>query len=152
MPPKKKVRTSNDLFCKAALYEALKVFAMLKKLAWDWDFLEYGKSRRSQGPDREGLEYYFEVLQAVLKFAPKGFPSLALLKLVWTQLNEKHNVMAEEVKAKYKQKGIDSWASDACDKLRVMCSHVVDLKKSGTTFLSPKLEALVTLIKPPSEA
>ena len=128
MPPEKKVRTSNDLFYKAALYEALKVFAMLKKLAWDWEFLEYGKSRRSQGPDREGLEYYFEVLQAVLKFAPKGFPSLALLKLVWTQLNEKHNVMAEEVKAKYKQKGIDLWASDACDKLRVMCSHVVDLK------------------------
>jgi hypothetical protein len=44
MPPKKKrTRTSNDVFCSAALYEALKVFAALKVLAWDWEFLEYGK-------------------------------------------------------------------------------------------------------------
>jgi hypothetical protein len=151
MPAKKKPRTSNDIFCPVALFEALKVFAMLKKLAWDWEFLNYAKSRRSQGPDREGLEYYFEVLQAVLKFAPGAFPSLALLRLTWAQLHDNFDVMADEVKAKYKKSGVQAWATDAGDKMRIMCSHLVDLKKSGSTFLSPKLQALVALIKLPSE-
>jgi hypothetical protein len=97
------------------------------------------------------LEYYFEVLQAVLKFAPGGFPSLALLRIIWMQLHENFDVMADDVKAKYKKSGVHAWATDAGDKLRVMCSHLMDLKKSGSTFLSPKLQALVALIKLPSE-
>jgi hypothetical protein len=150
MPAKKRPRTSNDIFCTEALFEALKVFAMIKKLAWDFEFMEYAKSRRCQGPDREGLEYYFEALEAVLKFAPGGFPSLALLRIIWVQLQDNFDVMADEVKAKYKKSGVNAWATDAGDKIRLMCSHVMDLKRSGSTFLSPKLQALVALIKPPS--
>ena len=146
--PAKKPRTSNDVFCTYALYAALEAFAKLKTLSWDWEGGEYAKSRRSQGADREGLEAYFELLKAILTLAPGGFPSLMLLKVVWSRLQAEHTIMAEEVKKKYKRaSGLDEWATDACNKIRIMCSHVVDLKKSRTSFLSPKLEELVALVK-----
>jgi hypothetical protein len=76
---------------------------------------------------------------------------MALLRVVWLQLQEKHDIMHDEVKKKYRHgNGLDRWAQDCVDRLRVMCTHVVDLKKSGTTFLSPKLQALVALVKLPT--
>ena len=46
----------------------------------DWLFPRYRKTKRSQGPDFEGLEAYADFLLPVLRQAPRGLPNYSSLR------------------------------------------------------------------------
>ena len=84
-----KFRQTNDHFDVDKMRDQLAQFAKLKDLGWDWEFSMYSKDRRGLGPDRKGLEFYQEILDIVLHLSPAGQPSLALLKIVFVELEKK---------------------------------------------------------------
>ena len=135
---RKRYRTPNDKFDIGKLINALEPFAASKKFALDWEFEAYNKSRRSQGPDREGLEHYSKLLGTILYIAPHGFPGHQQLKATWEQLQEDYKIMGKDVKAP-----IDKWSSQCADKVRLCCKHIVDLKKSDSPYMTPVLKSLV---------
>ena len=138
--------TANDVFEPDALIEALKPHARDKECLFDWELGDYGKSRRSQGPDREGLGYYAVLLAVVLLFAPHGYPSSTLLKIVWRELQHKYSIMSKELIQIYGSK-LDAWTSLCAEKVRLACRHIVDLKRSQTTYVSSEVRALIDLVK-----
>ena len=93
-----KPRTPNDTFDPEEMEKELKQFAKTKQLGWDWEFASYDKRRRGQGPDRDGLVMYFDVLKIVLLFAPFAHPALSLLRMVWGSLHRKYDIMSKEAK------------------------------------------------------
>ena len=144
MAPKQ--RTPNDIVDGSELEEALKPFAEKKQLGWDWEFDQYGKSRRSQGPDRDGLEFYLAILVVIFSFAPLGHPPLTILRQVWKNLHNRFDIMSAAAKGRCRRSDpVDQWAHDSADKLRLMTGHVIDLKRSQTAFLSPGLQKLVDM-------
>ena len=81
-----KVRTPNDDCGPDAMEAALEGFAKDKSFPLDWELEQYEKRRRGQGPDREGLERYYDLLMVVISLCPYGQPALAMLWLVWISL------------------------------------------------------------------
>lgn len=138
-------RSRNDLLNVVDVCEALAPFAVLKTPPFDWEVAGYGKTRRSQGPDRDGLEAYEQLLRVILRAAPSGHPSLGRLRSVWMWLHGKYGLMAPDIQSK----GVPlcDWAAQAADTVRLMCKHLLDIKASRTTFLSPTLAGLVSMLK-----
>ena len=70
-------RSANDHLDTDQLVADLVPFATLKTWALDWEFDGYSKNKRSQGPDREGLEKYLMVYaisrQPILRPVVKDF-------------------------------------------------------------------------------
>ena len=141
--------TTNDHFNPQQMEEDLKPLAKNKKPGFDWELSLYSKSRRSQGADREGLAFYAPLLLIILNLCPKGFPNLGTLKIVWKQLQSKYDIMDPMLRHIY-EKNVDVWASMCCDRVRLACSHIVSLKRSGTQYVSDQVLALLNLIKPTS--
>ena len=79
----RKKGTTCDRFEPAALEKDLEHLANLKCPPCDFEMLNYGKTKRSQAADRDGLVEYHPLLAVVLKHAPKGLPTQSLLKLTW---------------------------------------------------------------------
>ena len=86
MPP----RARNDVIDYDAAKVALSALASLRDVGFDWAVLGYGKSRRSQGPDKEGIIKYFKLLHCILLLAPRGYPSLVDLRHLWCDLDRSH--------------------------------------------------------------
>ena len=137
----KRSRTRNDPIDLVNFCDGLAELAKLRTPGFDWDLRAYGKSRRSQGPDRDGLMYYERLLEQVLRFAPRGFPSHVQLREAWMWLQKEHHVMACDVAS-----SIESWADKAAETIRLMLKHLVDIRRSGTPYLSPGLAKLVGMI------
>ena len=135
-------RARTDKFDGAALAEALKKFARLKDLEWDWEIRRYSKTRRSQAPDRRGLEVYSPLLQVILSFSPSGFPNHTILRDVWLELEDQYGVRDKSCTLR-----LADWANLSADAVRRATKHVVDLRRSGTQFLTPSVQALVDLIQ-----
>jgi len=140
----KRSRTQNDVLDCVELGKHLEPYAKLKTAPWDWEVARYGKTRRSQGPDRQGLEAYDKLLQVILLAAPTGHPPLYRLREVWVWLHKEHNIMASDIQKRGMP--VSDWASQSADNIRLMCKHLLDLRASRTTFLSPTLAALVGMI------
>jgi len=136
-------RAPTDRFDGAALHEALLPLARDKSPGFDWELAAYLKTKRSQAPDRVGLERYGLLLQTILPFCPRGFPNHGLLRDVLISLDTAHNIRSPQV---LPQKSRMEWANDVADAIRLATKHVVDLKRSGTTFLPPTLKRLVSMI------
>jgi hypothetical protein len=134
-----------DIFEPESLIADLKPYAAVKNCAFDFELAQYAKTRRSQAADREGLAFYKVLLAIILSHCPHGYPSLLHLKLVWKTLQDKFHVMSKELFPIYHDK-IDAWTSLCCEKVRLACRHVVDLKRSQTTFVSSELQSLMDLV------
>ena len=135
-------RTPNDVVDVGGLCMALDDFAALKKPPFpDWEFAQYAKSRRSQGPDREGIALYKPLLAVIVRFAPRGFPGHVALRDVWLHMNRKHGI---------KEGDEDSavWASKCADMVRLACKHLTDLKASGTRYVTPDVAELLDALDP----
>ena len=111
----------------------------------DFGFDQYHK-KRSQGPDRDGLVFYFVYLEIILSLCPKGLPLKSLVMIVLGELDRKHDIRSALTKTLSQSDFLDK----VSDRICVACRHVRDLSKSMTEFLHPKLKELVQLIEPDS--
>ena len=135
-------RALTDRFDGTELEEALKAYARIKDNTIDWEMGAYTKTRRSQSPDRAGLE----------KYAPhpahthqlRGHPNHTMLRGVIISLDSKFTIRSQGVPT---TKSRMYWANDVADTIRLATRHIVDLKKSGTSYLPPILRDLVGLVK-----
>lgn len=137
--------TLCDNFDVHGLVEDLRAFATINDCAFDWELASYAKSRRSQGADRAGLSHYSQLLAVVLAHAPHGHPSLVLLEIARKELQLEYAIMSKELAYIYDGK-MDSWTTLCCDKVRLACRHVVDLKRSRTSYVGKELQLLFELI------
>ena len=94
--------------------------AKLRKTKWAWDGSMYSKSKRSCGPDREGLKLYYSPLMKILHHCRNGFPCHRGLTDVFTWLEETYNVLG------------DVQPTVVADIYRIMCRHVVELARCKT--------------------
>ena len=136
-------RAPTDRFDGRALHDALVPFARVKTPGFDWEVNSYLKTKRSQAPDREGLQRSAPLLEVTLAFCPHGYPKHGLLRDVLAGLDVSYNIRSPQVPT---FKSRSDWANDAADAIRLATKHVVDLKKSGTTYLPPTLQSLVSKI------
>ena len=114
-------------------------------MVWDFELAHCAKTRKSQAADRTGLEFYFVLLQIILKHAPFGHPNIAHLKIVWKTLQEKYQVMSKAAVAEYGT-NVLIWASACAEKVRLACAHAVKLEQAGTEYVAEKVKALMDLV------
>ena len=144
MPPRSAVGQHVDFEQAVA---QLQGFAVLKEPPFNWSISGYGKNRRSQGPDREGLALYRPLLRIILGLAPAGFPSMVSLRYVWTDLNRSHKLKDNPDISE------EAWANAAASAIRLMCKHIVDIARSSSPLMHHGLRDLVALVDlPQSEA
>ena len=116
-------RSSCDLLDVVSLCSDLEPLARLKDPPFDWECARYGKRRRSQGPDRDGLKFYLVLLTIFVLHAPAGFPPLARVREAWLWLDKHHSIMAADLVKL--QKDRFEWASQCGDSMRLMMKYLV---------------------------
>ena len=72
MALERRPRSATDRFDVVKMYECLCEYARVKDLGWDFEMAAYSKTKRSQGPDREGLQHYHVLLGQIVRFSPNG--------------------------------------------------------------------------------
>ena len=137
-------RRPNDLIDIEALCRDLAPHAKLKDPCFDWGILQYGKQRRSQGPDREGLLAYHGLLRVILAHAPGALPGLSALREVWLWLHRQFKIMDPSLIASGKDPNV--WAAEAADTIKLMCKHVWDLKVSASPYAPPEVLELINMV------
>ena len=139
-----KRRTCKD-FSVNELCELLTPQAKLKAPDWgDWEMAKYTKTRRGQTADRAGLEVYQSLLKFILIACPSGRPSHVRLREVWLYLNNNFKIMNPDLQKIAKD--VVSWSDEAVDRIKIMLRHLQDLRDSGSTFISPGIQELVSMI------
>ena len=139
---RKRPRSNTTRFSVTALFDDLSGLANLKKGGCDFEFTLYGKERRSQAADRDGLVKYKPILMKVLLHAPNCYPNHMLLKAVWIELQKKFNIQSKEMG----DMSLADWAEECTGTLRVMCRHVLDIYRSGTEFVCSDMKAMMELV------
>ena len=97
----------------------------MKDNCFEWEVAQYCDVRRPQGPDREVFIIYTPLREVLLRAAPCGFPNLAQLREVRLWLQSRFRIMRPELQAKHKDPM--ELASEACDRARLMLTHLLDL-------------------------
>ena len=83
---------------KFAIDEAIDRFADLAcrtDHAWSWDGTSYPKTKRSDGPNVEGLAMHNEPLKILLQLAPNGYPDPYRLRDLLMKMHSLFNIFAE---------------------------------------------------------
>ena len=145
---RKRSRISCDKVDVTQLCQALEPFARDKGFQLDWEFTGYSKRKRSHGPDREALSQYKPILVELLRCAPSGHPPLNRLRDCWIYLHQKYSVMAWDLQ----KSGADvrDWACQAGDMAKVCLKHLVDMKVSRTTWVTPDIKEMLDMIHLPA--
>eukprot|EP00974_Lingulodinium_polyedra_P004143 389123-Lingulodinium_polyedra.AAC.1 len=143
MPCKNRFRTPNLPFDVAALCDSLAEHARLKDCPYDFELIRYSKTKRSLGPDREGMIFYAPLLKKVLAACPTAFPPLAQLRSVWAYLDRKFSVRSQE----HQHEDVVLWAEFCANNLRVCLRRMVDLKKSSSEYCCPDLQELLDMVQ-----
>ena len=133
-------RARNDSIDFDAAMESLKCLASLRTPGFDWAVREYGKSRRSQGPDNAGICKYRVLRCCILKLAPGGHPSLVDLRRLWIDLHEANGIKTEQ------DVSLEAWANQAGDAIRLMCRHLVSIKKSNSSYMKHGISDMLDLL------
>ena len=137
-------------FSLADLIEVLEPYARLKEPPFgDWEMDGYGKKRRSQGPDRQGLAKYHALLKSLLLVCPSARPGHVRLREVFLELHRRFAIMHPDLKSIGKD--LNTWSDDCADRLKLMCRHLLDIKDSKTSFLGPQVKELVGMIVEPED-
>ena len=138
-------RTPTDRVDCDALLRSLSPAAEFKQAPWDWSILAYQKARRSQGPDLHSLrETYYDLLDKLLDVAPGGFPPLVSLRQVWMGLHREHGIQP-----KPDIQSLHTWANESADRCRLMMRHLVEIKRSGSSWMKVGLGPLLAKIQLP---
>ena len=138
-------RTPNDRVDCDALLRLLSPAAELKQAPWDWSILACQKARRSQGPDLHSLrETYYDLLDKLLDVAPGGFPPLVSLRQVWMELHREHGIQP-----KSDIQSLHAWANESADRCRLMMRHLVEIKRSDSSWMKVGLGPLLAKIQLP---
>jgi hypothetical protein len=94
--------------------------------SWDWTFKSYGKERRSQGPDHDGLSKYPKMLAVVLTLARNGLPN-------WKCLYNGAKLIDKELILRDKTTDPQTFASEAASYQKLMAEHIYEMKKNRRT-------------------
>ena len=92
MPPAKKPRTCSTNFDPDDLLQLWKPLAELKDAGFSWMGNDYDKSKRTQGPDREGLQTYAVALEKLMQVVNGGIPRHTPIKLTLAALHDKYGI------------------------------------------------------------
>ena len=125
------------------LCHILSAEANRKDCSFDWSLKSYTKTRRSQGPDRDGLIKNKNLLAKILEVAPTGRPRLIALKETWLHLHRKYDIMGKETHL-----GVDDWAVECLDRVRLAFKHLLDLRDSGSKWIAPEIAELLRKLQP----
>ena len=118
----KRARSKTEPFDANALATEWGDLAKLKDSGFNWLGEDYEKTKRSQGPDRQGLKVYAAPLAKLIRLAPSGFPRHVSLRNALKALDSKHKI---------KPNGSGSnWADTAAFQWGVMAKHLVDEKRA----------------------
>ena len=102
----RKVGSATDRFEPDALYHDLEPLARLKKPPCDFEMERYGKTRKGQGADREGMDFYYPILIIILGRASRSLPMKSILKLTWQELIRNQDIIGARAKQLYTE---DEW-------------------------------------------
>ena len=92
------------------------------------------QTQRQQAPDREGLRTYAQLLAALVKHAPGGFPNQSLLSDVWTTFNQAYNIRSASFPS---AKSRRAWANECADAVRLATKRLVDLRGQAQASFRP---------------
>ena len=84
------------------------------------------------------------MLKFILIACPSGRPSLVRLREVWLYLNNQFKIMSPDLQKIAKD--TVSWSDEAVHRIKIMLRHVQDLRASHSTFISPGIQELVSMI------
>ena len=76
-----------------------------------------------------------------MSFAPHGQPGHHMLRDTWLFLERKWKVMHSSLREDHYD--VQKWASEAADRIRLMCRHCISLKSSMSPYLAPELHELL---------
>ena len=138
-----RTRSQNDAFEVKDICHILSAEAHRKDCSCDWSLKSYTKTRRSQGPDRDGLIKNKNLLAKILEVAPTGRPGLIALKETWLHLHRKYDIMDKETHL-----GVDDWAVECSDRVRLAFKHLLDLRDSGSKWIAPEIAELLGKLQP----
>ena len=114
---------------------------------WDWNGKTYPKTKRSNGPNRDSLEYHSPVLTVLLELAPNGYPDAYVLRDVFVKLHELFRILEKNDPSEDAQLSITGRATFAADRWRIMTKHCLILKTSRAEIPTPGLKLVVSLIQ-----
>ena len=124
-------RGVNDVLSVSDLFASLSVLAKNRDCTVDWQLSTYVKTRRSQGPDKEGLVTHGQLLAIVLSHAPGGRPGQVALQDTWMALHRRYGIgptVNPEV-----------WADKCAVKIRLALKHLLDIKASPPKSIPPEI-------------
>ena len=110
-----------------------------EKPGFRWDGQEYGKERKSQGPDRSGLNKHAEPLMGLLEVAGGCHPRHVAVRNTLELLDAKHDIRPAKCTA--------HWADAAAGKWTVMAKHAGDLAAKNKDTGMEYLDKLLTLVR-----
>ena len=120
------VRPASVVVQAPQVCESLKPWLDKRFPGFRWDGLDYGRPSRTQAADRDGLLRYAGPLEAILKLATSGFPTLCSLRDAFILCDEKYKIFNDE-----KGIGRHAFATKVADVWRKMCGDVYQMAKSG---------------------
>ena len=136
---KRSPRGKANFFEAEQLLEAWEPLAKKKKPGFRWDGQEYGKERKSQGPDRSGLNKHAEPLMGLLEVAGGCHPRHVAVRNTLELLDAKHDIRPAKCTA--------HWADAAAGKWTVMAKHAGDLAAKNKDTGMEDLDKLLTLVR-----
>ena len=125
------MRAPNDVVCVSDLFASLSVLAKNRDCTVDWALSTYVKTRRSQGPDKQGLVTHVQLLAIVLSHAPGGRPGQVVLHDTWMALHRRYGIgptVNPEV-----------WADKCAVKIRLALKHLLDMIASPPKSIAPEI-------------
>ena len=129
---------------KFAINEAIDRFADLAcrtDHVWSWDGTSYPKTKRSDGPNVEGLAMHNEPLKILLQLAPNGYPDPYRLRDLLMKMHSLFNIFAECHTEGYLSPS--SRAALAADRWCTQCRHLIMLKRCGQDYDNPLIKDLL---------
>lgn len=125
-------RGVNDVFFSVSdLFDSLSVLAKNRDCTVDWQLSTYVKTRRSQGPDKEGLVTHGQLLAIILSHAPGGRPGQVALLDTWMALHRRYGIGPRV--------NPEVWADKCAVKIRLALKHLLDIKASPPKSIPPEI-------------
>ena len=107
---------------------------MLKDPGFCWLGNDYDKCKRTQGPDREGMDKYAGALDKLLQVVGYGLPRHTPIKDTLRASHAKHGIAGEP--------GSYHWADEAAQKLTMMVKHLHNDAKSKRRYITSDGDAV----------
>lgn len=134
-------RGLNDAFSVSDLVASLSELAKDRDCCEDWQLSTYVKTRRSQGPDKEGLVAHARLLGIILDHAPGGRPGQVALKDAWMALQRRYAIQGTDTAH------TEVWADKCALKIRLALKHLLDIRAARPKSLAPEICMLMDKVR-----